>query len=68
MINDQWEKLMANGCFKQSSSGLDLFRTGSQNLAGFRPRTGLMVQFFLSPEPWTGPWTGSAGFRFEPWF
>ena len=68
MIDDQQEKLMANGCFKQSSSGLDPFRTGSQNLAGSRPRTELMDRCFLSPEPWTGPWTSSAGFRFEPWF
>ena len=31
-----------------------------------KPQTGLMVQFTHSHEPWTKPWSGSAGFGFKP--
>ena len=64
-----WEPYtVADGRFKRSGSGSDPFRTGSQNPLGSGPRTGPMVRFFPCPEPWTGPWSGSAGFRFEPQF
>ena len=43
MIDDQQENLGADGCFKWSSSGLDPFRMGSQNLAGSGPITEPMV-------------------------
>jgi hypothetical protein len=32
------------------------------------PLTGPMVRFFPRHEPWTEPRSGSAAFRFEPWF
>ena len=32
------------------------------------PRTGLRVQFSPNPKPWTGPGSGSPGFRSEPRF
>ena len=59
---------VADGRFKRSGSGSDPFRTGSQNPVGSGPRTGPLVRFFPSPEPWTEPRSGSAGFRFEPRF
>jgi hypothetical protein len=54
-----------------------LFRSGSvrtrsepirHNPRPSEPGTGPMVRFFPRHEPWTEPWSGSAGFRFEPRF
>jgi hypothetical protein len=60
--------VVADGHFERSGSGSDPFRTGSPNNVDSEPRTGPMVQFSPSPEPWTGPRSGSARFRFEPRF
>jgi hypothetical protein len=60
--------VVADGRSKQSGSGSDPFRTGSQNLFDSGPRTGPSVRFIPCPEPWTEPRSGSAGFRFEPRF
>ena len=56
--------LLAYALVRSKPGSVQVLKIGGPS----EPRTGPMVQFTHRHEPWTEPWSGLAGFGFEPRF